>query len=839
MINLKGTTKALTNDSRELYFKAFGIAFLIMMGIFLPSMVYNKGIFLYYGDFNSQQIHFYTHAHEMIKSGNLFWDWGTDLGANFIGSYSFYLLGSPFFWLTIPFPTAAVPYLIPWLLALKTGVAAVTAYAFIRRFVQSKNAALIGSILYALSGFQIYNVFFNHFHEPVVFFPLLLLALEMAVVDNKKGLFAGAVAICAFTNYFFFTGQVVFLFIYFMCRCTSKDFTITFKKFIMLGIEAVIGVMLSAVLLLPSVLSVFSNPRVDSQLTGLDMVVYSDKFRIFRIIQSFFMIPDPPARSNLFSSTTARWASIAGYLPMFSMAGVIAFIKGKKKHWASKAVIACIVCALVPVLNSAFYMFNSSYYARWYYMPVLLMCMMTAYALDHKELSFNSGIKISVIVVLICAAIGLLPSIDSDTKLTVYAKVAKYPELFWPSVGITLLCLGLLFHLVLKTPDKRYYFKKALNLTVLSAFMCSALIVWYGIAQGPEHQDKYISQAINGADSISLEEDDEFYRIDISENKDNYPMSWGMSSMRAFHSVVPSSIMTFYEGIGITRDVASRAETSRYPLRGLFSVKYYFNYITEEELDMPGFVYYDTQNEFNIYVNECYIPMGFTYDYYITQENFDKYSGVEKDMLLLKAVVLTNEQIAEYRDILEPLSDDECVGLYSDELYMRLCDEKKESAAYYFEEGTKGFTAKISLESEKLVFFSVPYEKGFTATVNGVLTQIEEVDGGMMAVRCPAGESVEIRFDYMTPGLKNGVIISLAGILILAAYVLIRKKLEPEAAARPVEYDYESFEAAIDNGEYDIPDEKAENEDNSDNAEQIYLEDLTDENFKNSGGDED
>lgn len=66
----------------------------------------NGGIFTYYGDYNCQQICFYMHAHELVKSGQIGWDWVTDLGVNFIGSYSFYLLFSPFFWLTLPFDTA-------------------------------------------------------------------------------------------------------------------------------------------------------------------------------------------------------------------------------------------------------------------------------------------------------------------------------------------------------------------------------------------------------------------------------------------------------------------------------------------------------------------------------------------------------------------------------------------------------------------------------------------------------------------------------------------------------------------------------------------------------------
>ena len=43
-----------------------------------------------------------------------------------------------------------------------------------------------------------------------------------------------------------------------------------------------------------------------------------------------------------------------------------------------------------------------------------------------------------------------------------------------------------------------------------------------------------------------LKEENQYFRIDISENYDNYPMFWGYSSMRAFQSIVPGSIMEFY-----------------------------------------------------------------------------------------------------------------------------------------------------------------------------------------------------------------------------------------------------------------------------------------------------
>ena len=48
----------------------------------------------------------------------------------------------------------------------------------------------IGAVLYAFSGFSIYNIFFNHFHEAIVFFPLMLAALDEYMENRRRGLFA-------------------------------------------------------------------------------------------------------------------------------------------------------------------------------------------------------------------------------------------------------------------------------------------------------------------------------------------------------------------------------------------------------------------------------------------------------------------------------------------------------------------------------------------------------------------------------------------------------------------------------------------------------------------------
>lgn len=180
---IPGTKKRLrTNGVLRAFFTGLALSFII----FIPFIIRDGGRFLFYGDFNVQQVTFYRLAHDAVVSGNMGWSHITDLGANFIGSYSFYLLGSPFFWLTIPFPSEWLQYLMGPLLILKFACATMTGYIYVRRYIKTDTIALMTAVMYAFSGFSIYNIFFNHFHEAIVFFPLLLTAMDEFVLNKEE-----------------------------------------------------------------------------------------------------------------------------------------------------------------------------------------------------------------------------------------------------------------------------------------------------------------------------------------------------------------------------------------------------------------------------------------------------------------------------------------------------------------------------------------------------------------------------------------------------------------------------------------------------------------------------
>lgn len=763
--------KILGNKREKIYLKTFLIAAFVSLAFFLPFLIMDRGIFLFYGDYNVQQIPFYQLAHRAIREGNIGFNLYTDLGVNFIGSYSFYLLGSPFFWLTIPFPNEALPYLMAPLFCLKFAVAATAAAAFIRRFVKNQNLAVVGGLLYAFSGFGIYNIFFNHFHEVIAFFPLILLSLELYIEEGKKGFFALSVMLCALCNYFFFFGEVVFVLIYFVIRTTTKKdkWQITFKKFLGIGFESVLGLCMSAILLLPSLITVLGNPRVNMFLNGWAGLVYGDSQRYLAILECLFFPPDIPARPNFFPDANAKWASLGAWLPLLGMCGVITFVQTHKKNFISKILGVSLIMSLVPILNSAFFAFNDAYYARWFFMPILFMALATVIALEKcSDEEFNTGIKASLAITCGFCLVGVFPKKTSDGWTF---GLTPFPERFWAYVVIALVCI-LVTVLVVNVWRRTRYFSQILTgLVCLVTFVYSVAFIGMGKSHSYD-EDFIIDQAIYGSENIKLDKkDDEFFRIDVYDGMDNLPMFWRLPSIQAFHSIVPKSTMDFYPEIGVERGVASRPEVDQYALRTLTSCKYLFIESNREEYEVcHGFELIGAQNGFDLYKNTYYVPMGWTYDKYCDESHYFETTESYRARLMLQAIVLSDEQINKYASTMVQLDDMSSILTKSnmDEDIAAL----RKGCADSFTETKTGFKSSITLDKANLVFYSIPYDEGWKAYINDKEVEVENVNRGFVAVYAPEGES-QIEFVYHTPGLSLGIIITVVSAFVFVIYLII------------------------------------------------------------------
>lgn len=775
------------------YRKAFLLAAIMGLILFLPFVIIDGGYFIYYGDYNAQQIPFYTLCNQAIKNGELMWNWQTDMGVNFIGSYSFYTLGSPFFWLSVPFPAEAAKYLMMPLMVLKISCCSLFAFAFIRRFVKKPKSALIGGLLYAFSGFSMYNVFFNHFHEAMVVFPLMLIALEEAVVNKRRVFFALTVALNAFVNYFFFAGECIFLVVYFICRCTDKSFPVKPKTIIALGFESIFGVLLAGVMFVPAILACLDVPRSGNMLNGWNLVFHNPSQRYGLIFQSLFFPADVPARQNFFPDSAARWSSVSAYLPLFSMAGVISFIRYKKRHWAKLLIPIMLLFALIPGLNSAFVLFNSNYYTRWYYMPILICCFMTAYALESKDIDIRYGLKWCGFGVILISMVGILPSevkrtvTDAATGEETEKKVTELFQLpnekipFWISVGLAIAAIAVCWILVRrkKSAITDRFLHKTLCFTIIACIGFSYYTLIYGRSLGPYVGD--YNSIVNA--EIDLNDDEDFYRVETFGVTNNANMLWDMYGFRSFHSIVPGSAFEYYDSLGFNRSVNTDPDGSYYALRSLNSTKYLImqSYKTENKdakdlLEyMRSFKKIGEQDGFTIYKNEAYIPMGYSYDYYVTQRDFDATPKGNRDNLLIKSCMLSDEQIEKYADCIEELP----IEISNELSYENFEEDSKKLAMTCvddFKAVPNGFIAKSSFDTDRFTVFSVPWESGWSAEINGEPVEVEKVNGGVMGIKVPAGEC-EIKFSYVTPGLKAGIVCTVGAAFTLIIYYIVLKKV--------------------------------------------------------------
>lgn len=734
------------------YLKVIIISLIMASIILVPQIIKGKGILSVFSDFNYQQIPFSIEANNLIKTGNIQYEWNNDLGTSFIGSYSFYNLGSIFFLISLIFPSTVFPYLIGPLLILKYVVAALFAFIFLKRYVKNKDYAVIGALLYAFSGFQITNMLFNHFHDVVALFPLLLIGLDKAMLDNKKGLFAIAVAINAFTNYFFFIGQVVFLIIYFIIKVITKDYKLTTKKFITLAIESLLGVGIASLLFIPSIIFVLDNPRVNSDWTLI--TAFKPQFKkIAEILRGFIVAPEIMSQRGIFHET--EFSSIEAYLPFVGIVLCSGYMWKHKKSWISILLLICFILMLFPITNSMFFAFNTAYYARWFYMMILIMALASSKALEEK-IKLEYGYLSTTLIFGLIIALMIYLSLKGN-------QVVFHINYFLVNVLITLFGLVGLY-IIYKLKDKKKLFVPLIITGIIVSTILNGIHFFY---KYNEIQDKpnYINEYLKTELKLDYLNDGE--RTNSTQQTHvNYSYIVGVPNISSFNSTISGHAINFYNSLGLERGVRTIITDEK--IQDFLSVKYL---ITDKNENLDYELKEETKYN-KVYINKNYISQGIPYKYYISKEEFFKLDNNTKKDLLVYAVVLDEEQIKKYSNILEKINLENIDKLNKN--YNKYIKELSNNTSKEFTYIKNGAKLTIDSEKEKFIVLTIPYDKGWTITNNKQEIVYENVDNGLIGITISEGEN-NIEMTYKTPGLKLGLIISLISIISLSTYLILIK----------------------------------------------------------------
>ncbi|MBQ8961393.1 MAG: YfhO family protein [Ruminococcus sp.] len=809
----------------------------------LPILIMTKGVYLYSGDYNFQTIPFIEHGSRLLHSGEPLpiYDWQSSLGMNTLNAYGSYIL-TPFSLLMFIVPVNMLKYFHGIVVALKMGVTALGAYIYCRQYVKYDRSAFICSILYAFSGYQLFNLVYP-FMDSVALFPITLYAFDQLMTKRRSVWFALMLFLHGIFNSYFLWQECVFILVYFLVRVLMKSYPgFDLKLFFKLAFETLVGVGLAAVTMFPGLIGVSGNARAGDLIFSTNLISYETPGVIANIFTSMFFPPNECGLPWYFLDPKMNLDPPLLFIPFFFVIGVWAVMKRDKKSWYTRLVLVCLGILAIPILNSVFSAFNASFYARWVYMPVLIMVMMTGKFIDDiDEFSVSKELRIlgAIVGFLVLWGLYCLYVMQLKDKM----KGARF--LWRLYVAVLILSYIILLLVIEPIPQKPKIFSTK-NLTPIVCAFCTlffmASSIQVTLGEYFEFLPNEYHRLWNDGVDIVLD-DDQFFRVTTETQND--ALTLGYPDIDFFNSMCTGEETDFYSRVGSFRQQNTNLTEKDYALYTFLSAKYLLYYdslfMGEFKVAPENVQYhlkgYDDYEEFNWYIafrNSVFIPMGFTYDYYLnvydfkpamgetkpvddeidvddiadqlmkavskssgedeeddeTEDGSYKYTNLhDNEKLLLKAIWLTDDQIEKYGDILTELPE-ELAEDTSYKTYLEDCKARAASSCYEFEPDGKGFSAKTRLEKDNLVFFSIPYDKGFTAYVDGQETEIEKVFDGLSAVFVPAGDH-SIRFDYRVIGLKEGAAVSVVCLSLLLIYScgcfvlwLRRRKSPAEAAAQ-------------------------------------------------------
>lgn len=735
----------------------FLLNFFLGLCVFGRTMLQNKGVLTLSNDFNLQQIPLNMLAIKAVHEGNIDWTWNIDLGSSFIGATSFYVLGSPFFYFSLLFPASWYPKLVGWGVILKYAVSGVTSYLYCKQF-SSKRYALIGSVLYAFSGYQALNMMF-HFQDVIAFFPLLLFGLDNLVQKKRRGVFAFAVFLCSFVNFYFFVSEVVFLIIYFVLRYWMGDWK-QYKNIPKCLMEGIMGVGMAMVLFLPSIMFNLENPRV-SELLPIKSWFELDRRDVLYILRTFLLPPEDMATLSFVREED--YSSCMLYLPMVACIPTFCYCIKNIRDWLSRSILVYTIMAIVPLFNSVFYFFGSNNYHRWFFMLVLLMCVATQKVLEEKEKYKTALLSLGAAIILVGLFFG-----------TIWWDTHRFQMIFDKEEFLWIFVIGIFGQLW--TSMLLFFFKKKENFYfILLASICffSVLTNFHVCAQYKKLTNmNYMNGNENAIDYekhilayVDYPNPDEAYRF---SGNDNYRFMVGdISSDACFCSTVNGSIMKLHGEITERRTVFSPYQNNG--LNELFSAKYYISDNAEENDKLIDEINYTDGKTDYVYERNNILPIGYMYNSYVLQEELNQYTNEQRRYIMLQSLVISKEDEKQICEYLEHFDLSNAVLDWNTLKDVWTSYHQGVSGDFYREKNR--FGSSIEIANPGVIFYSVPYDNGWKVTVNGKEKEIINVNG-LMAVALDKGTN-KIEFTNKNIYLRLGFGISAISFVIWSTY---RKK---------------------------------------------------------------
>jgi len=361
-------------------------------------------------DLNAQYIYYFEQLRDILTSGeSILYSFERALGGEFLGIFAYYL-SSPFSVLVALFPKRMITEAMYLILVLKCGFCGLTfGYYLTKKDLLRPPYRVALSVMYALSSYAVvmqHNVMWT---DNLIAFPLLMLGIDGLICRGKYKLYVLSLVYAMMSNFYIGYMACLFVLIWFFIRYfmfAPDERNPFFRTFARIALWSLVALAISAIIILPVYYSLsfgkleFSDPDYSAE----QLFDFADL-----LTKAFFGSYDtvrPSGMPFLFGGTLALILA-----PLYFV--------GERFPTRKKVGYAAILLILAASFN--FSIFDIIWHgmqrpnwlnARFAYMFVFLLLVMTAHVLEHLR-EFDRKTIVSS-AVFWCAMLVILQKLDYD-----------------------------------------------------------------------------------------------------------------------------------------------------------------------------------------------------------------------------------------------------------------------------------------------------------------------------------------------------------------------------------------------------------------------------------------
>lgn len=587
-----------------------------------------------------------------------FWTWQLGIGSDVIHSMSYYGLGDVISYLIVLFPEQYLEFGYGFLMILRMYLAGMTMIFYLKKYKYSSVVNAASGIFYAFCGTLLMFVH-PFFANPLILLPLLLKSIDRVFEGKSIKSFAWLVAYTFINNFYFAYMLVIMVIFYFFL-----NYILIFKQkvnfwnvFIKLGVNSVIGAMISCVLFLPSIIGTLNSTRAERPFAN-GIVFYPLDYYL-KLLKGFI----GPV-NHLPYSTKLSFASIVIFAVVFT------FLNRKKYRVLFASLVSSLIILVLPYGAALMNGFTSPA-NRWAFGLAFVLTICVAHFLNEIKDVTIKEIKIYTTTYLVFLALHWV-----HAGYNVYSL-----NMMWPLVFLTINLILIVFCYI-QRKEKLF----SINLVTLFFLIICLNVAVTGNYYFSNKGDGVASNRRQG-NTISESIEDQYYGLNKMINDESFyrtsPLAKGATynleevnnSMLRNNREVASYLSVQNKNIGqFSREMKNNQFTMTNPLKQLddrtvlmnyLGVKYLF--VEESEGDRVPFLYKkDIENpKASLYSTDYALPIAFMNYNEISQESYEELSANQKEDYLIQGIVTDRtkdssseiQNIAEYENIDFNISD--------------------------------------------------------------------------------------------------------------------------------------------------------------------------------------